>query len=231
LCPSRANPIRYGHDSKPLLNEFRENLHLPATLRFFDGVMSGITNGLREATIISALAGGPLVPFERQARGETAGAALKRPRNISIALQIKNQTGSSSADHDPQQTDSCDSRAIDSAIPPSESSASLQENESACGLRDSDILAAIAGGLHMHANDRIAVTALMEAKTFELRDTAARAQAEALAAGRQREAVSWAARLRSMDQRIEKFGLQRREIPKEVLDRARNVMYRAGSQG
>jgi hypothetical protein len=64
----------------------------------------------------------------------------------------------------------------------------------------------------MHANDRIAVTALMEAKTFELRDTAAKAQAEALAAGRQREAVSWAARLRSMDQRIEKFGLQRREM-------------------
>jgi hypothetical protein len=83
----------------------------------------------------------------------------------------------------------------------------------------------------MHANDRIAVTALMEAKTFELRDTAAKAQAEALAAGRQREALSWAARLRSMDQRIEKFGLQRREIPKEVLDRARSVMYRAGSQG
>lgn len=83
----------------------------------------------------------------------------------------------------------------------------------------------------MHANDRIAVTALMEAKTFELRDTAAKAQAEALAAGRQREAVSWAARLRSMDQRIEKFGLQRREIPKEVLDRARNVMYRSASQG
>lgn len=83
----------------------------------------------------------------------------------------------------------------------------------------------------MHANDRIAVTALMEAKTFELRDTAARAQAEALAAGRQREAISWAARLRSMDQRIEKFGLQRREIPKDVLDRARSIMCRAGSQG
>lgn len=83
----------------------------------------------------------------------------------------------------------------------------------------------------MHANDRIAVTALMEAKTFELRDAAAKAQAEALAAGRQREAISWGARLRSMDQRIEKFGLQRREIPKEVLDRARNVMYRVSSQG
>ncbi len=83
----------------------------------------------------------------------------------------------------------------------------------------------------MHLEDRIAVTALMEAKSFELRDAAARAQAEALAAGRQREALSWAARLRSMDQRIEKFGLRRREIPKEVLDRARNVMYRAASQG
>lgn len=82
----------------------------------------------------------------------------------------------------------------------------------------------------MHAEDRIAVTALMEAKTFELRDTAAKAQAEALAAGRQREAVSWAARLRSMDQRIEKFGLRRREIPKEVLDRARDVMHRSASQ-
>ncbi|MBX3548153.1 MAG: hypothetical protein KF748_03280 [Xanthobacteraceae bacterium] len=83
----------------------------------------------------------------------------------------------------------------------------------------------------MRAEDRVAVTALMEAKTFELRDTAAKAQAEALAAGRQREALSWAARLRSMDQRIEKFGLQRREIPKEILDRARNVMYRSVSQG
>ena len=83
----------------------------------------------------------------------------------------------------------------------------------------------------MRAEDRIAVTALMEAKTFELRDTAARAQAEALAAGRQCEAVSWAARLRSIDQRIEKFGLRRREIPKEVLERARDVMYRPASQG
>jgi hypothetical protein len=83
----------------------------------------------------------------------------------------------------------------------------------------------------MHSDDRVAVTALMEAKTFELRDTAAKAQAEALAAGRQREAISWAARLRSMDQRIEKFGLKRREISKEVLDRARDVMYRAASQG
>ncbi|MBX3515234.1 MAG: hypothetical protein KF826_09385 [Xanthobacteraceae bacterium] len=83
----------------------------------------------------------------------------------------------------------------------------------------------------MRAEDRVAVTALMEAKTFELRDTAAKAQAEALAAGRQREALSWAARLRSMDQRIEKFGLQRREIPKEILDRARNVIYRSVSQG
>lgn len=82
----------------------------------------------------------------------------------------------------------------------------------------------------MRAEDRIAVTALMEAKTFELRDTAAKAQAEALAAGRQREAISWAARLRSMDQRIEKFGLRRREIPKEILDRARDVMYRSVSQ-
>ena len=83
----------------------------------------------------------------------------------------------------------------------------------------------------MRAEDRVAVTALMEAKTFELRDTAAKAQAEALAAGRQREALSWAARLRSMDQRIEKFGLQRREIPKEILDRAHNVIYRSVSQG
>ena len=83
----------------------------------------------------------------------------------------------------------------------------------------------------MHSDDRVAVTALMEAKTFELRDTAAKAQAEALAAGRQREAVSWAARLRNMDQRIEKCGLQRREIPQEVLDRARDVIYRSASQG
>jgi hypothetical protein len=83
----------------------------------------------------------------------------------------------------------------------------------------------------MRAEDRVAVTALMEAKTFELRDTAAKAQAEALAAGRQREAISWAARLRSMDQRIEKFGLRRREIPKEILDRARDVMYRSVSKG
>lgn len=82
----------------------------------------------------------------------------------------------------------------------------------------------------MRAEDRIAVIALMEAKTFELRDTAAKAQAEAAAAGRQREAISWAARLRSMDQRIEKFGLRRREIPKEILDRARDVMYRSVSQ-
>ncbi len=83
----------------------------------------------------------------------------------------------------------------------------------------------------MRAEDRVAVTALMEAKTFELRDTAAKAQVEALAAGRQREAISWAARLRSMDQRIEKFGLRRREIPKEILDRARDVMYRSVSKG
>lgn len=83
----------------------------------------------------------------------------------------------------------------------------------------------------MRAEDRVAVTALMEAKTFELRDTAAKAQAEALAAGRQREAISWAARLRSMDQRIEKFGLRRREIPKEILDRARDVMYLSVSKG
>jgi hypothetical protein len=83
----------------------------------------------------------------------------------------------------------------------------------------------------MHSNDRIAVTALMEAKTFELRDAAAKARAEALAAGRQREAISWAARLRSMDQRIEKFGLKRREMPKDMLDRARNVMHRYASQG
>jgi hypothetical protein len=83
----------------------------------------------------------------------------------------------------------------------------------------------------MRSEDRLAVTALMEAKTFELRDAAAKAQAEAMVAGRQREAISWAARLRSMDQRIEKFGLRRREIPKEVLERARNVMYRAVSQG
>jgi len=83
----------------------------------------------------------------------------------------------------------------------------------------------------MRSDDRVAVTALMEAKTFELRDTVARAQAEALAAGRQREAVSWAARLRSMDQRIEKFGLRRREVSKEVFDRARDVMYRSVSQG
>lgn len=82
----------------------------------------------------------------------------------------------------------------------------------------------------MRAEDRVAVTALMEAKTFELRDTAARAQAEAQAAGRQRDAISWAARLRSMDQRIEKFGLQRREIPKDVLDRARSVMFRSVAQ-
>jgi hypothetical protein len=34
-----------------------------------------------------------------------------------------------------------------------------------------------------------------------------------------------------MDQRIEKFGLRRREIPKEMLDRARDVMYRSVSQG
>lgn len=83
----------------------------------------------------------------------------------------------------------------------------------------------------MRADDRIAVTALMEAKTFELRDAAAKAQAEALVSGRRHEAISWAARLRSMDQRIEKFGLRRREVPKEVLDRARDVMYRAVSQG
>jgi hypothetical protein len=83
----------------------------------------------------------------------------------------------------------------------------------------------------MHAEDRVAVTALMEAKTFELRDTAAKVQAEALAAGRQREAVSWAARLRSMDQRIEKFGLRRRQVPQDILDRARSVMNRAASQG
>jgi hypothetical protein len=83
----------------------------------------------------------------------------------------------------------------------------------------------------MHADDRTAVTALMEAKTFELRDTAAKAQAEALAAGRQREAVSWAARLRSMDQRIEKIGLRRREVPKEVFDRARTVIRESASQG
>ncbi len=83
----------------------------------------------------------------------------------------------------------------------------------------------------MRPDDRIAVTALMEAKTFELRDTAAQAQAEALAAGRLREAVSWAARLRSMDQRIEKFGLRRREVPREVLDHARNVIYRSASHG
>lgn len=83
----------------------------------------------------------------------------------------------------------------------------------------------------MRAEDRIAVTALMEAKTFELRDTAAKAQAEALAAGKQREAISWAARLRSMDQRIEKIGLQRRDVPKEVIDRARDVMYRSVSEG
>lgn len=83
----------------------------------------------------------------------------------------------------------------------------------------------------MRSDDRIAVTALMEVKTFELRDTAARAQAEALAAGKQREAVSWAARLRSMDQRIEKFGLRRREVPKEILERARSVIYRSASQG
>jgi hypothetical protein len=89
----------------------------------------------------------------------------------------------------------------------------------------------IAGGLNMHAEDRIAVTALMEAKTFELRDTAAKAQAEALAAGRRLEAISWAERLRSMDQRIEKFGLRRREISKEGLERARAVMHRAASQG
>jgi len=83
----------------------------------------------------------------------------------------------------------------------------------------------------MRSDDRIAVTALMEAKTFELRDTAAQAQAEALAAGRLREAVSWAARLRSMDQRIEKFGLRRREVPREVLDHARNVIYRSAAHG
>jgi hypothetical protein len=83
----------------------------------------------------------------------------------------------------------------------------------------------------MHAEDRIAVTALMEAKTFELRDTAAKAQAEALAAGRRLEAISWAERLRSMDQRIEKFGLRRREISKEGLERARAVMHRSASQG
>lgn len=81
----------------------------------------------------------------------------------------------------------------------------------------------------MRAEDRVAVTALMEAKTFELRDTAAKAQAEALAAGKQREAISWGARLRSMDQRIEQFGLRRREIPKEILERARDVMYRSAS--
>lgn len=83
----------------------------------------------------------------------------------------------------------------------------------------------------MRAEDRIAVTALMEAKTFELRDTAAKAQAEALASGRQQEAVSWAARLRGMDQRIAKFGLQRREVPKEILDRARIVISRSAAQG
>jgi hypothetical protein len=83
----------------------------------------------------------------------------------------------------------------------------------------------------MRADDRIAVTALMEAKTFELRDAAAKAQAEALASGRRDEAISWAARLRGMDQRIEKFGLRRREVPKEVLVRARDVMYRSVSQG
>lgn len=76
----------------------------------------------------------------------------------------------------------------------------------------------------MRAEDRVAVTALMEAKTFELRDTAAKAQAEALAAGRQREALSWAARLRSMDQRIEKFGLQRREILKEIRSCAQRYL-------
>ncbi len=83
----------------------------------------------------------------------------------------------------------------------------------------------------MRSDDRIAVTALMEAKTFELRDTAAQAQAEALAAGRLREAVSWAARLRSMDQRIEKFGLRRREVPKEILERARSVIYQVSFAG
>lgn len=83
----------------------------------------------------------------------------------------------------------------------------------------------------MRAEDRVAVTALMEAKTFELRDTAAKAQAEAQAAGKQREAASWAAHLRSMDQRIEKFGLRRRDIPKEVLEHARSVIYRSASQG
>jgi hypothetical protein len=83
----------------------------------------------------------------------------------------------------------------------------------------------------MRSDDRVAVTALMEAKSFELRDTAAKAQAEALAAGRLREAVSWAARLRSMDQRIEKFGLRRREIPQEILERARSVIYRSASHG
>lgn len=83
----------------------------------------------------------------------------------------------------------------------------------------------------MRSDDRVAVTALMEAKTFELRDTAAQAQAEALAAGRLREAVSWAARLRSMDQRIEKFGLRRREVPQEVIEHARNVIYRSASHG
>jgi hypothetical protein len=85
-------------------------------------------------------------------------------------------------------------------------------------------------GLSMRADDRIAVTALMEAKTFELRDAAAKAQAEALASGRRGEAISWAARLRRMDRRIEKFGLRRREVPKEIIDRARDVMYRAVSE-
>lgn len=83
----------------------------------------------------------------------------------------------------------------------------------------------------MHSDDRIAVTALMEAKAFELRDTAEKARAEALAAGRHREAVSINAQLLSMDNRIAKFGLRRREVPKEILERARRVIYRSASLG
>lgn len=55
----------------------------------------------------------------------------------------------------------------------------------------------------------LALKQIVAEKTFELRDFAAQYGRDALAAGRRREAASFASKVRQIDKRIAKFGMVR----------------------
>lgn len=72
--------------------------------------------------------------------------------------------------------------------------------------------------------DRKAIAAMLEAKEFEHRDFAVAAHAEALAAGKKREANSWAAHIRKSDRVIVQYGFKRRQLDQATLDRINRLI-------